>query len=194
MGTNPIAGFTYSQSYPGSQTNVRFSSKWFDPVNYHSHTVTWDFGDGATASGDFATHTYTSEGTFPITVTVTTDDSRVGSYTHDVSVVAHDAGVASVHAPSKASVGSTKTIRVDLTTVIHTEQVTVALYKRVGSDKYKQIRQQTGPVNQTGTFGFSYKFRPSDVGKVTFKAVTDLRAVQDDNLANNVGYGHTTVH
>ncbi len=44
----------------------------------------WDFGDGATATGPTATHTYAAAGTYPVTLTVTDDDGATGTTTTDV--------------------------------------------------------------------------------------------------------------
>jgi PKD repeat protein len=46
----------------------------------------WNFGDGATASGVTATHTYAAQGIFTITLTVTDNDGLTGIATKDVSV------------------------------------------------------------------------------------------------------------
>jgi chitodextrinase len=60
----PIVGDTESQF------NAARSS---DPDGYVAH-YEWDFGDGATATGVFATHQYTRTGTYTITLTVHDDD------------------------------------------------------------------------------------------------------------------------
>jgi len=44
----------------------------------------WDFGDGTTGSGETATHTYTKEGTY--TVTLTVRDAAGNSGTHQITV------------------------------------------------------------------------------------------------------------
>ncbi|RPF20693.1 LamG-like jellyroll fold domain-containing protein [Myceligenerans xiligouense] len=45
----------------------------------------WDLGDGATADGPAAEHTYAEAGTYEVTVTVTDDDGAQDTYTQDVT-------------------------------------------------------------------------------------------------------------
>jgi PKD repeat protein len=48
----------------------------------------WNFGDGATGSGATTSHTYTTDGTFPVTLTVTDDDGATTTVSQSVSVAA----------------------------------------------------------------------------------------------------------
>ncbi len=46
----------------------------------------WTFGDGGTATGATASHTYAADGTFPITLTITDSSSQTASSTQPVTV------------------------------------------------------------------------------------------------------------
>ena len=56
---------------------------------------TWNFGDGATATGPSAQHAYTSAGNYNVTLTVTDDDAATGTTVTPVVAVANIAPVAS---------------------------------------------------------------------------------------------------
>jgi PKD repeat protein len=53
----------------------------------------WDFGDGATATGATATHTYATGGSRPVKLTVTDDESATGTTEQAVSVASPGSGV-----------------------------------------------------------------------------------------------------
>ncbi len=52
----------------------------------------WNFGDSQTATGATSSHTYTSAGTYPVTLTVTDDDGDTDSKTTNVTVTAPPGG------------------------------------------------------------------------------------------------------
>lgn len=62
----PVASFTYNVN--GSGTQVQFTN----PPNIN-YTYQWYFGDGAASSNQNPTHTYTSNGQFPVTLIVTSN-------------------------------------------------------------------------------------------------------------------------
>jgi PKD repeat protein len=68
------------------QEQISFQGRYSDPGLLDTHKATWDFGDGSSASGLFATHAYTAAGTYRVTLTVTDDDGGVGRATTTVTV------------------------------------------------------------------------------------------------------------
>ncbi|WP_344867134.1 PKD domain-containing protein, partial [Planomonospora alba] len=67
----------------------------------------WEFGDGATASGVTAAHTYAAAGTYPVKLTVTDDKGAAVSVTKDISVVQATTGIEFVgSAASNANVAT----------------------------------------------------------------------------------------
>jgi PKD repeat protein len=63
----------------GTGENVSFAANMTLGYNIgcSTHTFSWDFGDGATATGQNASHTYATTGTYNVTLTVTNDAGSV---------------------------------------------------------------------------------------------------------------------
>lgn len=78
----PTAAFTVSVSGSTVSVNGTGSS---DPDGTVA-SYTWNFGDGATASGSTASHTYASSGTYTIALTVVDNGGASGSTTHTATI------------------------------------------------------------------------------------------------------------
>jgi 3-phytase len=76
-----------------------------DPDGTIAHHA-WDFGDGATGSGEIATHTYAAGGTYTVSLTVTDDEGATGGATQVVTVGEAGATIAFV-AGSTSNVNAT---------------------------------------------------------------------------------------
>lgn len=64
-----------------------FAGVFTDPGALDTHTIAWDFGDGAVITGTLApSHAYLAPGTYTVTLTITDDDGGVGSDTLVVTV------------------------------------------------------------------------------------------------------------
>jgi PKD repeat protein len=83
----PIASFTENATTVKTGELIQFdASASYDPdgtiVSY-----TWNFGDGATASGITVTHAYADDGTYTVTLTVTDNDGATASLTATKTVL-----------------------------------------------------------------------------------------------------------
>jgi hypothetical protein len=145
----------------------------------------WDFGDGATTEGCYATHRFAKDGDYTVKHTATTPDGRTGTVSQVVSVRTHDVAAVHVAAPTAARVGQTRPITVNIKNNLYPERVEVQLHKSVpGGYELVSVTNQNIPVrlgNRTTAVSFSYTFTQADanIGKVTFKAVVNLIDARD---------------
>ncbi|MFH1424344.1 MAG: PKD domain-containing protein [archaeon] len=89
----PIAQFTYQPLNPDTTNVIVFDgSTSYDPDGGAITGYAWDFGDGTVATGSNPTHTYTSEGTYTITLNVTDDETQWNLSSQNVTVTLAPAG------------------------------------------------------------------------------------------------------
>jgi len=80
----PTASFTYTPSGLTVELDASASNDTDGTIDSYS----WDFGDGPTDAGVTAEHTYSTAGTYEVTLTVTDDDGAEGTTSQDVTVSA----------------------------------------------------------------------------------------------------------
>nr|WP_225958112.1 PKD domain-containing protein [Amycolatopsis lexingtonensis] len=181
-----------SPSYPTVYDNVSFSAESWNDID-KPMTVSWDFGDGATAPATTGSvsHHYANDGTYPVTLHATSPDGRTATKTTQVTVTTHDVGIAKFTVPTAARAGESKPISVDVSNTRYTETATVVLSRNDGP-YWREIATLTltVPARSTKTvrFPFAYTFTPDDAvdGKVTFRAELKLDyPLRDARLSDN---------
>jgi len=110
LSVNASTNFDASASCPATDSSGNC------PVTRVGSIVTyaWSFGDGSTTSGVIATHSFTSPGTFTVTLTVTNDRSVSASSAQQVTVALPSAPTADfVFSPASANVNDTVVFNAD---------------------------------------------------------------------------------
>jgi hypothetical protein len=191
----PVAQFSYEPLDPSLFDSIQFSDGSYDPAGGAILSSSWNFGDGATATGCCPTHQYAADGDYAVTLTIVTVDGRTATTTQNVQVRTHDVAITKFTVPNAASAGQTRTVVVGINSRRYDETVSVTLLKSNPGDPWNPwwtvgVLTQFVPVrpaNRTTDFTFSYTFTEADagVGKVTFKAVAQVLTGRDALPADN---------
>jgi endoglucanase len=160
---DPIASFTFSPNKPLPGEVVTFDASASTDVDGSITSYSWDFGDGSTDSGMTVNHSYSEEGTYSVTLTVSDDNGNIGSENRDVTA-ALPKGLEVWYLCSETGT-STNTIRGSLdiryTTLgsesIPLDEITMRYwYTNEGSDAISQqfncFYAQIGSGNVSGAF------------------------------------------
>jgi PKD repeat protein len=192
----PVAAFFYSPQEPSIYNEVQFFNYSNDPAGMGIQALNWDFGDGTTVNNNFSpTHRYAADGSYQVTLTVSTPDNRTASTSQVIQVRTHDISISSISAPKSANVGQTKAITVALRNIRYPETVRLELYRSVAGGGFTWVSSSTQfvPVrsgNRTTQFTFNYTFHPEDaqVGKVTFRVEAVIEGANDAFAADNQAF------
>ena len=119
--------FTFTPSAPTDHQNVFFDATTSTaPSNNPIASFSWDFGDGSTGSGQTATHSYNTPGTYIATLTIRDAFSRSAATTQTVNV-----GQGSLPAP--AFTFSPTSPQVNQSVNFNASASTVGLGRRIAS-------------------------------------------------------------
>lgn len=187
-----MVGFYYNPRDPSIFDDVQFYDQSYDPAGLGISSRSWSFGDGASATGCCPKHRYAADGTYTLTLTVTTPDGRSATRSRDLLVRTHDVSVAAVLAPQTGVVGQSGTITVAVRNSRYPETVQVQLLKSVVGGGWQPVGvlMQHVPVRgetSTTVFDFDYPFAREDaqLGKVSFRAVATIRGARDAISSDN---------
>ena len=107
----PVASFTATTVCAGETTSFT-STATTAPAGHEITGYHWDFGDGATADTQNATHTYAAAGTYQVTHSVQTGGRCEDGITQNVVVIAMPNPTITAN-PSSVQYGETATLTVD---------------------------------------------------------------------------------
>jgi PKD repeat protein len=129
--TAPSAGFTYTPPSPTTSDTVTLDASGSSDSDGLIQSYRWEFGDGTTATGETATHSYGSSGDYTVTLTVTDDDGATDTESKTISVSDLSAAPAAVSSSdvSIGDVGDTgnSTITVDAENGLSVADVNVSV-------------------------------------------------------------------
>jgi beta propeller repeat protein len=80
------ADFTWSPESPGVNDTIDFTDQTSVFGGCDIRAWTWDFGDGTTGEGETASHAYTAEGDYTVSLNVTLDDGAACNASRDITV------------------------------------------------------------------------------------------------------------
>jgi PKD repeat protein len=179
--------FTFSPSSPLEHQLVFFDGRTstgstLSPITSYA----WDFGDGGTASGSTATHTFTSPGTHLVRLTITNGLGASASITQTVNV-------GQSTAPTATFVFSPTNPEPNDTVFFNAEAATPAVGRRIQS--YRWDFGDGSPIETRTTPTASHKYTQArtytvtlvvtdDVGRTATASQTVVVEVPDDDGGN----------
>jgi thermitase len=165
---SPVAAFTYSCTGLECSFDAAVSH---DPdgsiVDY-----TWDYGDGSSSSGMTGNHSYTNDGTYTVSLTVTDNDGALGSDIQEITI--STAGNDTLHVgdlDGQSTFQSNTRWTAEVTVTVHDEAhnpfngLTVVTGRWSGGVSGTDIGED---IDQNGQITFSYPAIHKRIESVTF--------------------------
>jgi hypothetical protein len=194
---SPVAGFVIEPPEPAAGQPVRLLDLSYDPAGDGIGVHAWDFGDGRTSTDPRPTHRYGEDGTYAVTLHVTTRDGRVGVCSADVTVTTHDVVVARVTAPCRARAGEAARVVVVVGSRNRAEIAQIELFRQRGVREWEPAGTQTRqvPPGRSVEVPFTVSFDDDDaeVGEVTFGARATVVGAHDATPENNAAISAPTI-
>ena len=163
----------------------------------------WDFGDGNVGTGPTPTHTYTVEGTYNVTLTVTDEAGAMDSAGTTATIGVTDVFLASLRVPNKVNgtvgqaVQKRASARGDGTTIAQNATVTLSAAASPGIGvviEPEAITQEVVPGNPLTNFGsFNLLISCDTAGSGTLEWTATISASANADPNNDVLSGTTAV-
>ena len=189
---HPIADFTYSPSLPQINETIVFNASNSKPNGGTIISYEWDFGDGESGFGMVVNHTYTTEGTYTVTLTVTDSEGLTDSI-WKIVLGARDVAVTSVTvSPNMTYVGRIVNITVTVNNLGGTKETfDVNAYYNNNLIETKSV---TLDVEENTTLTFNWNTKgTTPCHNYTIKAEASTVPYEIDTANNVYIYGEVKI-
>ena len=194
---SPVASFVVEPLEPAAGQPIRLLDLSYDPAGDGIAVHAWDFGDGATSTDPKPTHRFERDGTYAVTLHVTTRDGRIAVSSIEVTVSTHDIVLARITGPWRARAGEQAQVVVVVGSRGRAEIAQVELFRQRGVREWQPAGTQTRqiPPGRSVELSFTVSFDDEDaeVGHVTFGARATLVGAQDASPLDNAATSSPTI-
>jgi len=192
----PLADFSWSPDVPAMDETVAFDASGSKPKGGVLTSYTWDFGDGTIITTDLptATHSYSSNATYMVTLTVEDTEGLSHSVSKSVRVVKHDAAVLEI-TKSHVRVYEGRSVSVNVTIANLgecTETVNFTLYYQMSTGKKISTMTMVLQPGENAAFSLTWDTTglPCTADNNTYVLAAQVLPLGIDNdLSNNLLYG-----